>query len=464
MSTPKQGDAVTGRRIKDDPWLDEFLGSIPGPLEHVIDDVAKEVTWVEQRTRKRRAKDAEGFLLMVKVVVSNLAYQYLKHPEPRPMVVNRDPNYQTTIYDNQALPRRTLGKTLNLLETAGFLSQSRGSRTAGLRATISIASGLVRLIEVHGVDFSCFGRLEGEPLVVVSTKVDRGYHLEAKHLPVSYESTPDTKALQDQVARINDHLTKANIRFLPDGLDPVDPFDRTLRRRFTVLPGQDLRFDQVGRLYGGFWLNLKRARRCNIRIGGQPITDLDFVSLHPRLAYLALGREWPPGDPYDLTGLLTGYDNENPDHRDAVKQGLCSLLNGGRAGAAPGQPSHLDDLPPGTTAGKLRAALKLKHPGLASVIDPTKASTVPLGYRLMMTESRILLNALEHLMSIGVVALPSHDGLFVAQSHARVAQEALQAASFAIVGAILPVKAKAIPDSSQAILGPIHNQHLLEAA
>ncbi|MHB2205659.1 hypothetical protein [Methylobacterium sp. CM6257] len=178
------------------------------------------------------------------------------------------------------------------------------------------------------------------------------------------------------------------------------------------------------------------------------------MSLHPRLAYRRLGQEWPEGDLYDLTGLLEGYNRNNESHRDAVKQGLCSILNGGRGGAAPGQPSHLNDLPKGSTAKKLREALIAKHPGLASIIEPEEPSKEILGYSLMFTESQILLGTLEILMTSNVVALPSHDGLFVAQSKAWIAQEVMETVSQAIVGVILPVKCKAVPSASQATEAP----------
>ncbi len=384
-------------------------------------------------------------------MVANLAKSYLTHRKPKPIVVCRDHKEPLTIYNNHDLLRRTLGKTLDILQSAGLLIQTEGSSTKGLRSTMRIAPSLVQLVEDHGVDLSCFGRLDGEPLLIVSTKLDRGYHQEPKSKLRDYEPTPETEALSDQVARINDHLVKADIQFLPDGFGPVNTLDRRLTRRFKLLPRQELRFDQVGRLYGGFWMNLKKYRRGNIRIDGEPIADLDFVSLHPRLAYRGLGLEWPDGDLYDLTGYLDGYRRGNPDHRDAVKQGLCSILNGGRGGAAPGQPSHLDDLPRGTTAKKLREALCQKHPGLVSIIEPKERSKEILGYSLMFTESRILLSTLEQLMTLNVVALPSHDGLFVAQSNARLAQEVMEAVSMVLVGIALPVKLKDILGAPEAI-------------
>ncbi|WP_457107584.1 hypothetical protein [Methylobacterium sp. P5_C11] len=448
------------RPKKDDPWIDEFLCALPGPLIAVVNNVIARVSEVEQRDRRRKDDVEKRYRLLVEVVVANLAKSYLTHREPKPIVVCRDHKEPLTIYNNHDLLRRTLGKTLDLLQTAGFLLQTEGSSIKGLRSTMRIAPGLMCLIEDHGVDLSCFGRLDGEPLIIVSTKEDRGYHLEPRHPPVDYQPTPETQALSDQVASINDYLGRADIQFLRDGLEPVNSLDRKLTRRFKLLPNQRLRFDQVGRLYGGFWMNLKKYRRGSIRLQGEPIADLDFVSLHPRLAYSRLGRKCPDGDLYDLTGHLDGYDRNNEHHRDAVKQGLCSILNGGRGGRAPGQPSHLDDLPRGTTAKKLREALISKHPGLATIIEPKEQSKEILGYKLMFTESLILLDVFWHLMEMNIVALPSHDGLFVAQSKARITQNVMEFTAQRITGTDLPVKCKSVPEAPQAIVAPLH----LEAA
>jgi hypothetical protein len=77
------------RTRKDDPWLDEFMCSLPGALQHTIDDVIEEVSRVEQRDRKRRADDDRRYRLLVDVVVSNLVYSYLMHHKSKPIVVCR---------------------------------------------------------------------------------------------------------------------------------------------------------------------------------------------------------------------------------------------------------------------------------------------------------------------------------------------------------------------------------------
>jgi hypothetical protein len=73
-----------------------------------------------------------------------------------------------------------------------------------------------------------------------------------------------------------------------------------------LLTYQATRFDQGGRLYGGFWQNLKTERRRNIRINGEPVAVLDYGSMFTRLAYAEVGAVPPEGDLYVIPGL-EGY-------------------------------------------------------------------------------------------------------------------------------------------------------------
>jgi hypothetical protein len=68
----------------------------------------------------------------------------------------------------------------------------------------------------------------------------------------NYQDTAQTPPWRDELRRLNIFLAEANIDFIDDGREPrVDPFNRLLARHFTVLEGQEVRFDQHGRLHGG---------------------------------------------------------------------------------------------------------------------------------------------------------------------------------------------------------------------
>ena len=67
-----------------------------------------------------------------------------------------------------------------------------------------------------------------------------------------------------------------------------------------------------------------------------------------------------------------------------------------------------------------------------------------VGLGLMFTESQILLEVLEALIADGIVALPMHDGVMVAESKAHRATEVMEAVALQRTGIKFPVKRKGI--------------------
>jgi hypothetical protein len=174
-------------------------------------------------------------------------------------------------------------------------------------------------------------------------------------------------------------------------------------------------------------MTLKSTMRHRLRIDGEPITDLDFSSMFPRLAYRHVGTEPPQGDLYAVPGL--------EDHREGAKAGLSALLSyGTEMKSLPPRLKAL--LPDGWTAKRLTRAFAKHHPNLVPHFGKD------FGLDLMFTESRILMLALRKLMARGIPALPMHDGMMVPRSHAGPAKPAMEEASEEVVGVRLPVAIK----------------------
>jgi hypothetical protein len=58
-----------------------------------------------------------------------------------------------------------------------------------------------------------------------------------------------------------------------------------------------------GRLFGGFWMTMERDERFRLlRIAGEPVVNVDFSSLFPRLAYVRARAAQPDADLYDVAG------------------------------------------------------------------------------------------------------------------------------------------------------------------
>jgi hypothetical protein len=81
----------------------------------------------------------------------------------------------------------------------------------------------------------------------------------------------------------------------------------------------------------------------------------------------------------------------------------------------------LEHFPKGTKLHDAMDALRRKHTPIAPLFG------TGLGFQLMRIESDILITVITHLFKSGVTALPLHDAVLVAKSHARTAKEVMQA-------------------------------------
>jgi hypothetical protein len=147
-----------------------------------------------------------------------------------------------------------------------------------------------------------------------------------------------------------------------------------------------------------------------------------------RLAYVRAGEPAPLGDLYALPGF-EGY-------RDGVKQVFSAMLS--RRGPLKRIPRECPELPPGCTGKIIRAAILDRHQGLWQVFE------TGVGYELMFLESQILIAILLRLIDLGIVALPLHDGLMVAESKAETAAKVMGNVAEELTGHKLPVEQKAL--------------------
>ena len=279
------------------------------------------------------------------------------------------------------------------------------------------------------ISLADFGRVEGEELLILTTKLVLGGETVDARVWLDYPETADTRDMRDRMRQLNSFLATADIDFLDDGQEPaMDPQNRVMRRRFVVPPGEDTRVLTLsGRLYGGFWQNLKKHRRGGIRVQGEPVVVLDFSSMFVRLAYAHLGLLSPEGDLYALPGL--------EDHRDAVKVLVSALLFDQYTRTTWPQDAE-EELPAGWTVPEMRRAILERHPQLCPAFG------TGLGLHLMNTESRVLMDTLDDLRCRNIVGLGLHDGLLVPASRAGEVKTVLEKHALAVTSLQLPVTIK----------------------
>jgi len=392
-------------------------------------------------------------LTRVEVVVANLAHAVLLPPETGRLAVrlgNRRSGMSR--YDNPALGSKPFRKLIYLLDGAGFLAFQYAEVKRGEVSSLVPSPWFAAKVAEYGISLCDLGRHPGEEVIML-TRNTRSWTGMGERTTIreriDYTDTAETRRYRQEMRRLNTFLASAEIGFSEDSLEPrVDPFERTMRRHFVVLPDQPEQFDQVGRLFGGFWLALKSARRRNIRINGEPVADLDFSSMFTRLALARLGAEAPTGDVYAVEGA-EGY-------RSGIKMAMNTFLFDthlrrskwpDEMGVGVGTDEDARDptspaadyegrLPTGWKVGLTRKAILKRHPALRP------AWGRGLGYQLMFDESRVLLTALNRLMAEGIPALGMHDGLLVQRSKKDLAKVTMQDAAREIAGMDIPVEEK----------------------
>lgn len=415
-----------------DPWLTSShpaVRAIGDNLLATYDHLAP------PRRRRMKARDRKNLDATLRAILANIAYALATGAEPPTVGVSlRTSRQRLTRYD-----RRGFSNLTAVLET---VSGHAGEATFTVRK--SSRKGTASAIIPSALIRETLGRFRFRPEhfayapgreVVCLSRTTRDYveHHTTREL-IDYTDTAETKRFRAEVERVNAMLAGADIAMAPDGGPLIATSLRYLRRHFNLPPDspEGTRFDLGGRLFGGCWQGLPKARRHAIRINGEPVADLDFASMFLRLAYLHAGTAPPEGDLY---GPVAGLSE--PRWRAGVKKVALAMLF--RSTPLARLPRDLEGmLPLGLSGAQVRTAILAAHPDLACVFE------AGLGLRLMFVESRILVAALLTLADQGVPALPMHDGVMVAQSKADLAATAMQDAAEAVTGFRLPITRKSL--------------------
>ena len=295
----------------------------------------------------------ENRAAIISNIIANLALLHATGPAPGARLAVDMAHSQRTRYDRPGFG--LLPRMVDRLESAGLLIK-HSAKIRRLRTTIEPSTSLRASFDQGAINLGDIGRAEGEEQIWLTTRTgEMGFA--GKPPPkalVHYKDTDETRRLRAEMTEINRFLATANIT-LADAPQPAG----CLTRRFILrTPDDPAAFNLGGRLFGGFWQNLPREERHRLRINGEPVADLDYSGMFPRLAYLAAGAPLPPpdADPYAIPGL--------EGHRDGAKKALNALLS--RSGPMRNLKGDLKALlPPGMTAGKLTAAVNAHHADLA---------------------------------------------------------------------------------------------------
>lgn len=387
-------------------------------------EIVKELLVYENRTncrqRKRKPADLSAFENAVCIVAANLAHFTLYPPEVGeiilPMGHPRAALVETSVPGfGSALPA-----IISAMEAIGVLHRTE-PETVRFATTIAPTQAFrteVLARYIGGNDFEW--RRVGDSLRLSR----RDAKNRRTRLPIP--KTAEATAFRQEMEAINTWLAGADISYV--GNLPLDVCDRRLVRCFNQPPHIDSpSLDYGGRLFGAFWQRHGWKVRQHIRIGGEPVAEVDYGQMFPRLVYAEARREPPSGDLYAVAGL--------EDCRATVKKAFNALLF--KAGKLRRWPQEiLDGLPEGWTGAKLRNAIMHRHPGISRLAGSG------IGYRLFHHESNIMCAVLMRCMAAGIVVLPVHDAVVCPASAVHVVSNIMQEEAHRLAGNHIPVTIK----------------------
>lgn len=213
----------------------------------------------------------------------------------------------------------------------------------------------------------------------------------------------------------------------------IEEFNEAIRGTLLtgVLPGSMVRifnrtFKRGGRFYaqGGGWQSMSKEARKQITIGGEPVVEIDYKTLHPAILYAQAGASLPE-DSYHIDGWA----------RDLVKVGLLILVNAKTMQEARFAIAHHHTMEsaaiPGSqdafrAADALMAEVKRVHRPIAWAFYSDK------GAELMLLDSVMAETVMHIMMMAGIVVLPVHDSFLVQRSKVGLLEEAMQRAAYEV--------------------------------
>lgn len=408
---PEQLDHPT----RDRP-LDPFRIPVSDAARAVVGDVTKQLQGLEThdglRKRARKAADQVRFEAAVSALVCDLIHRHLTVPEGwLSLSLSNDHLGRGGRYSTPTTTK-TLPAIIENLARAEmeFLVTEKGHKGYGeialaRRTVLQAGPRLLTRIREQRLTLADLGRAQGEEVIILRReKVDRW----DDGGEVDYTDTPDTLRYRQDLQAINAWLGEADLELVGSagpGAQRIDTTARRLRRYFTHSS-----FESCGRLYRGFWIDMRKSERRRLRIAGEPVVTLDYAQMAPRIAYGLVGVTPQWTDAYTLPGL--------EGHRAGVKKIFNALLF---AEKKPERfPAGTRDLfPARATIRDVVDAIVRLHAPIAPLFF------TGIGHRLQFIESEVLVAVLLGLKDKEIVALPVHDAVIVAESAIEGAREVM---------------------------------------
>ena len=359
------------------------------------------------RRRKRKPEDHKRFLNAIEAIICDLIHNHLSDQRSG-IAISRSNRVlsRTSRYKNEVL-NKTIPYLLDVLElpelqmleqVVGCINYFYPEKNGNLRTVVKAGKHLVHLIQKYHVELEDLGLSDGEETIILKREKndlwDHGGTLE-------YEDNDLTNLYRDEMRLINQWIRNADLNYMvPFHEKDKHNYDldcRLLKRYFTR--GS---FKSGGRLFGGFWQQMKKVHRENLLIEGENIVVLDYSQMTPKILYGYCGSVPQMEDCYHIKGY------------EYCRKGIKKVFNAMTFSDQPMTrfPKGINSLFPVNTRFKdVSDAIENEHSRIAHMFY------TGIGHYLQFMESQILVEVLLKLIDNGIIALPVHDAVFVGWTH-----------------------------------------------
>jgi len=420
------------KRLKEDAQRDVPFDPLLTLRSEIAKDLGKaiiaDIEVSEGRTRKRRANDQATFEAQIHSLIANAIRRHIEEPTGCVSITRKTSLLgQKSRYKTPVMSKR-LPDVMDALVSHGWIVSTTGAwegtfrQGLGKQSTFKASDQLIGRIESLGLRLPDIGHSDDKDCEVIILKPAHKSS-KCRSKPMEYGDTYTTIKYREQLQRINSWIADADISISdPVTKSMIDTQQRRLRRVFN-----NGAFDQGGRLYGGFWIEMSKEARQHIRINGNPVTILDYGQIGPRIMY-GLAKVPPHfSDAYSIPGF-------DPKERKGVKTVFNAMLCAEKG--LKGFPPDAKELFKKGRKGKdVISAIREYHKPVVSVFDEGR------GLNVNFHESEIMLSVLDRLMGLNIVGLPIHDAIIVEKANAETVSVIMVDAFKSVFGQDIPVTA-----------------------
>ena len=357
------------------------------------------------RKRERRKPDQRTFERTVEAIVCDLVHRQLTCPGGKIHITqSHQVLRRKSRYKGMALNKNLPNWLRNMAtEEMDFLTYELGKRVVviesdGSKATLKgqqtlIAAGPKILRRIRDCNFTLDDLAHNLDQEVVLLREKKKRSDQSGEL-LEYKDTIETDRMRSELCQINDSFASMDVECCDD---EVDTSQRVLRRVFN-----NGSFEEGGRLYGGFWQNMKKEDREDcLLIDGEPLVELDYGQMSVNLLYGLAKTKPPVGDLYDLSEQSIPIEC-----RPGIKKFVNALIASSKPLARMPKKTR-ETIPKRFSYREVKEAVKERHAQIADFFE------VGVGPRLMRLESDIMTEVLLRLIDQRVTALPIHDAILV---------------------------------------------------